>query len=56
MCGIQNPTRFCIEPYFDYTDIRNTMKLIENEERPSMQQVHINTKKFILSLFDASRK
>ena len=42
--------------YFDYTDIRNTMKLIENDERPSMQQVHINTKKFILSLFDACRK
>lgn len=42
--------------YFDYTDIRNTMKLIEDEEKPSMQQVHINTKKFILALFDAARK
>ena len=42
--------------YFDYTDIRNTMKLIENEQKPAMHQVHINTKKFILALFDAARK
>ena len=42
--------------YFDYTDIRNTMKLIEEEQKPAMQQVHINTKKFILALFDAARE
>ncbi len=39
--------------YFDYTDIRNTMRLIEDEERPSMSQIHINMKKFIFALHDA---
>ena len=39
--------------YFDYSDIRNTMRLIENDEKPSLSQVHINTKKFIFALYDA---
>lgn len=39
--------------YFDYTDIRNTMRLIEDDEKPSMSQIHINMKKFIFALHDA---
>ena len=39
--------------YFDYSDIRNTMRLIENDEKPSLSQVHITTKKFIFALYDA---
>ena len=39
--------------YFDYSDIRNTMRLIENDKKPSLSQVHINTKKFIFALYDA---
>lgn len=39
--------------YFDYSDIRNTMRLIEDDEKPSLSQVHINTKKFIFALYDA---
>ena len=38
--------------YFDYNDIRNTMRLLENDEKPAMSQVHINTKKFIHALYD----
>ncbi|SFT90494.1 two-component system, response regulator YcbB [Selenomonas sp. GACV-9] len=39
--------------YFDYSDIRTTMRLIEDDEKPSLSQVHINTKKFIYALYDA---
>ena len=38
--------------YFDYNDIRSTMRLLENDEKPVMSQVHINTKKFIHALYD----
>ena len=38
--------------YFDYNDIRNTMRLLENDEKPAISQVHINTKKFIHALYD----
>ena len=40
--------------YFDYNDIRSTMRLLENEEKPAMNQVHINTKKFIHALYNSS--
>ena len=39
--------------YFDYADLRNTMRLIEDEQKPSLSQVHINMKKFIFALHDA---
>lgn len=39
--------------YFDYSEIHNTMRMIENNEKPSLSQVHINTKKFIFALYDA---
>lgn len=42
--------------YFDYSEIRNTMRLIENNEKPSLSQVHINTKKFIFALYDAASR
>lgn len=42
--------------YFDYSDIRNTMSLIENNEKPSLSQVHINVKKFIFALYDAASR
>ncbi len=39
--------------YFDYADIRNTMRQIEDDQKPSLSQVHINMKKFIFALRDA---
>ena len=42
--------------YFDYNDIRNTMRLLENEEKPSPSQVHINMKKFIYALYDTVQR
>lgn len=39
--------------YFDYNDIRSTMRLLENDEKPTLSQVHINMKKFIHALYDA---
>ena len=42
--------------YFDYNDIRNTMRLLENDEKPGMSQVHINMKKFIHALYDTAQK
>ena len=40
--------------YFDYNDIRSTMRLLENEEKPTTSQVHINMKKFIHALYDTA--
>ena len=42
--------------YFDYNDIRNTMRLLENEEKPTTSQVHINMKKFIHALYDTAQR
>jgi len=42
--------------YFDYNDIRNTMRLLEKEEKPTPSQVHINMKKFIYALYDTVKK
>ncbi|MCR5757038.1 MAG: response regulator [Selenomonas sp.] len=42
--------------YFDYNDIRNTMCLLENSEKPVPSQVHINMKKFIYALYDTVKK
>jgi two-component system response regulator YcbB len=42
--------------YFDYNDIRSTMRLLENEEKPTSSQVHINMKKFIHALYDTAQR
>lgn len=42
--------------YFDYNDIRNTMRLLENEEKPTTSQVHINMKKFIHAIYDTAHR
>lgn len=43
--------------FFDYTDIRNTMTLLENDgQRPPMCKIHINSKKFIYALLSAVQK
>lgn len=42
--------------YFDYNDIRSTMRLLENDEKPGPSQVHINMKKFIHALYDTAQK
>ena len=42
--------------YFDYNDIRSTMRLLENEEKPTTSQVHINMKKFIHALYDTAHR
>ena len=42
--------------YFDYNDIRSTMRLLENEEKPTASQVHINMKKFIHALYDTAQR
>ncbi len=42
--------------YFDYNDIRNTMRLLENDEKPTTSQVHINMKKFIHALYDTAQR
>ena len=42
--------------YFDYNDIRNTMRLLENEEKPTTSQVHINMKKFIHAIYDMAQR
>ena len=42
--------------FFDYTDIRNTMRLIEAEQKPTMSHIHINIKKFITALFDMANR
>lgn len=39
--------------YFDYANIRNTMRQIEDDQKPRLSQVHINMKKFIFALYDA---
>ena len=39
--------------YFDYNEIRNTMRMMENNEKLTLSKVHINTKKFIFALYDA---
>lgn len=41
--------------YFDYSDVRAVMCTLEDGERPTMTQTHINMKKFIIALYDASR-
>ena len=42
--------------YFDYNDIRNTMRILENDEKPTTSQVHINMKKFIHALYDTAQR
>lgn len=42
--------------YFDYNDIRSTMRILENEQKPSTSQVHINMKKFIHALYDTAQR
>jgi two-component system response regulator YcbB len=42
--------------YFDYNDVRSTMRLLENEEKPTTSQVHINMKKFIHALYDTAHR
>ena len=42
--------------YFEYNDIRNTMRLLENEEKPTTSQVHINMKKFIHAIYDTAHR
>ena len=42
--------------YFDYNDVRSTMRLLENEEKPTTSQVHINMKKFIHALYDTAQR
>ena len=42
--------------YFDYNDVRSTMRLLENEEKPTTSQVHINMKKFIHAIYDTAHR
>lgn len=42
--------------FFDFAEVRKVMLLLENEEKPSMSQAHINIKKFIKVLFIEAKK
>lgn len=42
--------------YFDFAEVRSIMRMLENEEKPQISQVHINTKKFIRTLFIDTKK
>ncbi len=42
--------------YFDYADVRHAMTQIENNQKPTISDVHINLKKFISALYDATQK
>ena len=42
--------------FFDYTEVRRVLRLIEEEKKPTLQQVHINTKKFICALVQTVQK
>lgn len=42
--------------FFDFAEIRKIMLILENNEKPSMSQSHINIKKFIKVFFMESKK
>ena len=42
--------------YFDFSEVRNVMSLLESDAKPQISQVHINTKKFIRALFSDAKK
>ncbi|MDF2565589.1 MAG: response regulator receiver protein [Massilibacillus sp.] len=42
--------------FFDFAEVRKVMLLLENQEKPSMSQAHINIKKFIKVLFIEAKK
>ena len=40
--------------YFDYAEVCSVMRTIQQNEKPQISKVHINTKKFIQALYTAS--
>lgn len=40
--------------YFDFAEIRGLIRKLENDEKPCISQVHINSKKFIRTFFTES--
>ena len=40
--------------YFDYAEVCSIMRTIQQNEKPQISKVHINTKKFIQALYAAS--
>ena len=42
--------------YFDYAEVCSIMRMIQQNEKPQISKVHINTKKFIQALYTASQE
>lgn len=42
--------------YFDFAEVRKIMRTLEEDQRPHMSQVHINSKKFIKVFFMETKK